>query len=144
MYIHGKVGKMKIKCLLNTMVLILFLLITTLIVPQKVSYAEDVWVYGDDTMAWYLSSETVAVRESKQAKYTCSVKAVQTQTGDFVNFHIYGFTIREDGVYCEMFNRGQGYWESGGKIVNDPFSMALWHAMYPYLKRLGVSDAELQ
>lgn len=112
----------------------------SVVVMPSVSSAEDVWCYSNDTMSFYLDSDSVGeVKNAPEGiSYGASGKMVLNKDGSFVNIIIYGFAVPSDSVEGYSYWRVKGKWEYIGSIKKNAELRAVWEAMKPYMKKKGI------
>ena len=118
--------------LLKRMVLMASMLGIILLAMPGTSSAEDVWCYSSNGFSYYLSSDTVKVKNA-HPPYRGYVKIVNENDGKLWNFFICGFANENDMVDGDTLSRGTGDWGTGERISKNPLYYAVWQAMKPYL-----------
>ena len=125
---------------LKTLALMVSILAGSFFVVPSVSSAEDVWCYSNETISFYLDSDSVGnVNNAPNGiTYRASGKAVFNDDGSFATIYVYGFAVPNDNIEGYSYGRSTGEWEYIGSIKKNSELRAVWQAMKPYLKAKGI------
>lgn len=109
---------------------VVVLAVSTLIIPAKNVFAEDVWYYteSDNNIRWdyYLDTNTI---EGMDNLWGCSIKLLRN--GDGWAIRTYSFSRVEGGIWYKI-RTGSG-WEDGGYVTGSEESLRLWNTLKRYI-----------